>query len=167
MAQTIKKTHTKTKNLEFQYPFFKNSWSLVSYQKLMEMHLYILPTLSQISNRDEINMRVFNPSASSHPVHSVRTCCRIIYMFVCPPTSCLGVVSVDIDQNHQLWWSPPGSAVNGVPACQLNPGQRQEADISLNAAASSHGGSGGGLTPGLTAPPSRKATRRQTWGGKK
>lgn len=101
----------------------------------------------------EINVSLFDPSSTNHPVQNIRTCWRIIYMFVCSPTSCLGVVNVDIDQNHQLWWSPPGSAINEVRACQLNPGQREEANVCFDITASSQRGLGSGLTPGLTALP--------------
>jgi len=93
-------------------------------------------------------------------VQNVRTCWRIIYMFVCSATSCLGVVNIDIDQNHQQRWSRPGSAINEVRTCQLNPGQREEANVCFSIAASSQRGLGSGLTPGLTALPDHM----RTWG---
>lgn len=92
------------------------------------------------------------------PVQSIRTCWCIIYMFVCSPTSCLGVANVDIDQNHQLWWSPPGSTINEVSPCQLNWGQREEGNVCINMSASSQRGLCSGLTPGLTVLPDHKAT---------
>lgn len=109
-------------------------------------------------------MSLADLATGSLPVQSVRTCWCIIYMFVCSPTSCLGVVNVDIDQNHQLWWSPPGSTINEVSTCQLNLGQREEeGNVCINMSASSQRGLGSGLTPGLTALPDHKATKRQTW----
>ncbi len=101
----------------------------------------------------EISVSLFDLFTNNSPVHNIRSCWHIIYMFVCSPTSCLGVVNVDIDQNHQLWWSPPGSAITEVWACQLNPGQREEANVCLNIAASYQEGLGSRLTPGLTALP--------------
>lgn len=46
---------------------------------------------------------VFAPSTKKSFIQDIRMCWCIIYMFVCSPTSCLCVVNVDIDQNHQLW----------------------------------------------------------------
>lgn len=68
-------------------------------------------------------------------------------MFVCSPTSCPGVDNVDIDQNHQLWRSPPGSNFTEVWTCQLNPGQMDEANVCFNIA-KPQGGLGSGVTPG-------------------
>lgn len=131
--------------------FIKGLWkyTFTCYTHFLDTHTHL---------RGEINVCLSDLSADSHPVQSVRTCWRIIYMFVCSPTSCLGVVNIDIDQNHQLWWSPPGSTINEVWTCQLNPGQREEDNVCINITASSQRGLGSGLTPGLTALPDHKAT---------
>lgn len=80
-------------------------------------------------------------------------------MFVCSPTSCPGVVNVDIDQNHQLWRSLPGSTINEVWTCQLNPVQREEANVCFNFTASAQEGLGSGLTPGWGAVPEHTHSR--------
>lgn len=121
-------------------------------QSAVSIHVFDV-RLKGVREHVEMNVSLFDPSTNSHPVQNIRTCWRIIYMFVCSLTSCLGVVNVDIDQNHQLWWSPPGSSINEVRTCQLNPGQIEEANVCFNVTASSQRGLGSGLTPGLTALP--------------
>lgn len=45
--------------------------------------------------------------------------------------------------------------------CQLNPGQREEANVCFNITASSQRGLGSGLTPGLTALPDHTLTDKR------
>lgn len=80
---------------------------------------------SNLNLWDEITSSLFDYLCPSKlPVQSIRTRWCIIIMFVCSLTSCLTVVNIDIDQNHLLWWSSPGSTTSEVWTCQLNPGQR-------------------------------------------
>lgn len=129
------------------------------YQKIIKVWCYT-HTQTHADLWGEINVSLFDLFTNIRPVQSIRSCWCIIYMFVCSPTSCLGVVNVDIDQNHQLWWSPPGSSITQVRACQLNPGQREEAKFCFNTTASSREGLGSGLTPGLTALPDHIVTEK-------
>lgn len=133
------------------------------YGNVCSTQIWATHTLTHTDLWGDKSVSLFALSTNNHPVQNIRMCSRIIYMFVCSPTSCLGVVNVDIDQNHQLWRSLPGSTINEVQTCQLNPGQREEANVCFNISASSQRGLDIGLTPGLTALPDHTLWK-QSWG---